>query len=169
MKHKKHLELRMKSIRKAKHHSKEIGKVGSRENHKHTAVQPQGFCLPWGLTYCSSFSENPNIFNILQVEEEIVLVEPCSQFHSRNCSLCSHASMKTSKISNKKPKSQKKRPTKKPQNIFVLNGCQSLPRGWRARSLAQVAVWENYNTDILHQVSIQSEVTSLEMCFILLH
>lgn len=123
MKHKKHLEFRMKSIRKAKHHSKQNGKAGSGENNKHTAVQLQSFCLPGGLTYCSSFSENPNIFNILQLEEELVRVEPCSHFHSCNCSLYPHASMKTSKIFNQKPqisRQTKKNPNQKTPKHFCI-------------------------------------------------
>jgi len=54
----------MNSIRKVKHHSKQIEEVGSGENKKHTTVQLQGFYLPWGLTYCTPFIENPNISNI---------------------------------------------------------------------------------------------------------
>lgn len=141
MKHKKHSELRMKSIKKAKHHSKQIGKAGSGDNNKHTAVQ--GFHLPWG----SPFSENPNISNILQLEEEIVLVEPCSHFHSHNCSLCSHASMKSTKILNRKPKSQKKANQKTPK-YFHIKWLSKFAMGVEGKDVQHKLLFEKTTTQI---------------------
>lgn len=158
MERKKHLELRMKSIRKVKRHLKQTGEVGSRESKNHATVQLHDFHLPWGPTYLSSYTKNPNTSNVLSLEEGKVFLESCCHSHSHHFHSALYAHLHLWRL----VKSWTK-------NFFVSNSSQSLTRGWKARTLARVPFWEQWNIDILHQVSIQLKDTPLETCSVSLH